>query len=107
MQVKLNVVVAAAAFELEGNAVRGPLNSPRGPVFITVTDKKAPYVPELDEVKDRVREDVIRTRANLFQAESVLQEAALDKYSFIRDAWVQRRRNMVYDGSPPRPKEED
>jgi phospholipid-binding lipoprotein MlaA len=51
--------------------------------------------------------DIIRTRANLFQAESVLNEAALDKYSFIRDAWVQRRRNAIYDGSPPRPKEED
>lgn len=51
--------------------------------------------------------DVIRTRANLFQAESVLQEAALDKYSFIRDAWVQRRRSVIYDGSPPRPKEDE
>ena len=36
---------------------------PRGPVFITVTGKKDPYVPKLDEVKDRVREDVIRVRA--------------------------------------------
>lgn len=51
--------------------------------------------------------DVIRSRANLFQAETVLQEAALDKYSFIRDAWTQRRNRAVYDGSPPRPKEED
>ena len=51
--------------------------------------------------------DKVRTRANLFQAEGVLQEAALDKYSFIRDAWLQRRRNMVYDGSPPRVKEEE
>jgi phospholipid-binding lipoprotein MlaA len=51
--------------------------------------------------------DIVRTRANLFQAESVLQEAALDRYSFIRDAWVQRRRSAVYDGSPPRPKDED
>ena len=38
---------------------------------------------------------------------SPLDEAALDKYSFIRDAWVQRRRNVIYDGSPPRPKEEE
>lgn len=50
--------------------------------------------------------DKVRIRANLFRAESVLQEAALDKYSFIRDAWLQRRRNQVYDGSPPRVKEE-
>lgn len=51
--------------------------------------------------------DKVRTRANLFQAESVLQEAALDKYSFIRDAWWQRRRSMIYDGNPPRVKEEE
>jgi phospholipid-binding lipoprotein MlaA len=51
--------------------------------------------------------DKVRTRANLFQAEGVLDEAALDKYSFIRDAWLQRRRSMVYDGNPPRIKEEE
>jgi phospholipid-binding lipoprotein MlaA len=50
--------------------------------------------------------DKVRTRANLLQAEKVLDEAAIDKYSFIRDAWWQRRRNQVYDGSPPRDKEE-
>jgi phospholipid-binding lipoprotein MlaA len=49
----------------------------------------------------------VSTRAGLFQAEGVLEEAALDKYSFIRDAWLQRRRNMVYDGNPPRVKEEE
>jgi phospholipid-binding lipoprotein MlaA len=51
--------------------------------------------------------DKVRIRANLFQAEGVLQEAALDKYSFVRDAWLQRRRSQVYDGNPPRPKEDD
>jgi phospholipid-binding lipoprotein MlaA len=49
----------------------------------------------------------VSTRAGLFQAEGVLEEAALDKYSFTRDAWLQRRRNMVYDGNPPRVKEEE
>ncbi|MGZ5650158.1 MAG: MlaA family lipoprotein [Usitatibacter sp.] len=49
----------------------------------------------------------VRSRANLFKAEGVLEEAALDKYSFIRDAWWQRRRNMVYDGNPPREKDEE
>ena len=46
--------------------------------------------------------DIVRTRANLLSAESVLQQAALDKYTFIRDAWLQRRRSQVYDGRPPR-----
>jgi len=49
----------------------------------------------------------VRTRANLLKAESVLDQAALDKYSFIRDAWLQRRQSQVYDGHPPRVKEEE
>ena len=48
----------------------------------------------------------ISTRANLLDATSVLETAALDKYAFVRDAWLQRRRNLVYDGNPPREKEE-
>lgn len=49
----------------------------------------------------------VNVRSHLLQSESVLKEAALDEYSFIRDAWLQRRRSQVYDGSPPRVKEED
>jgi phospholipid-binding lipoprotein MlaA len=51
--------------------------------------------------------DKVRTRANLLKAESLVEGAALDKYSFIRDAWLQRRRSQVYDGNPPRLKEEE
>jgi peptidyl-prolyl cis-trans isomerase D len=55
--------VAAAAFMLEDDAVSAPIGSPRGPVFVTVTAKREPRVPPLEEVKDRVREDAIRERA--------------------------------------------
>ncbi len=55
--------VAQAAFGLADGAVSGALASPRGPVFVAVSGKKDPYTPALDEVRDRVREDVIRTRA--------------------------------------------
>lgn len=48
----------------------------------------------------------ISTRANLLDASNVIETAALDKYAFVREAWLQRRRNLVYDGSPPREKEE-
>jgi phospholipid-binding lipoprotein MlaA len=51
--------------------------------------------------------DKVRIRANLFKAEGVLEEAALDKYSFLRDGWLQRRRSQVYDGNPPRLKDDD
>lgn len=48
----------------------------------------------------------INSRANLLDATNVLEEAALDKYAFVRDAWLQRRRNLVYDGNPPRERED-
>jgi peptidyl-prolyl cis-trans isomerase D len=55
--------VTAAAFRLKDNEVSESLTSPRGPVFIAVGEKKDPYVPKIDEVKEKVRQDVIRTRA--------------------------------------------
>jgi len=55
--------VAAAAFALTGDQASDPVTSPRGPVFVTVSDTKDPYVPMLDEVMDRVRDDVVRSRA--------------------------------------------
>jgi phospholipid-binding lipoprotein MlaA len=48
----------------------------------------------------------ISNRAKLLDASSVLEQAALDRYSFVRDAWLQRRRNLVYDGNPPRERDE-
>lgn len=41
-------------------------------------------------------------RADLLDASRVLEEAALDKYVFQRDAHLQRRRSLIYDGNPPR-----
>ena len=55
--------VAQAAFALDDNAVSAPIGSPRGPVFVTVTQKREPRVPALDEAKDRVRADAIRVKA--------------------------------------------
>ena len=40
---------------------------------------------------------VIDVRANLLRAGAVLDEAALDKYSFTRDAYLQLRRNQPRD----------
>jgi phospholipid-binding lipoprotein MlaA len=100
----------------------GHWGAPPGPYFVipllgpsTVRDAPAKAVDPSwfynDYLPDRVYWswwglDKVRTRANLMKAESILEEAAIDKYSFIRDAWWQRRRNNVYDGSPPRDKEE-
>ncbi len=40
-------------------------------------------------------------RADLLGAGEVLEEAALDPYIFTRDAYLQKRKNDVYDGNPP------
>ncbi len=44
---------------------------------------------------------VISTRAGLLEAEQMFDTAAIDRYSFLRDAYLQRRRNQLYDGNPP------
>jgi len=51
--------------------------------------------------------DLVDTRADLLNASRVLDQAALDPYSFVRDAYLQRRRSMVYDGNPPPEEQED
>lgn len=43
----------------------------------------------------------VSTRAGLLGASRVLDDVALDKYSFLRDAYLARRQNQVYDGNPP------
>jgi phospholipid-binding lipoprotein MlaA len=50
--------------------------------------------------------NLIDTRANLLDATRVVDGLAFDKYTFIRDAYVARRRNLVYDGNPPELPEE-
>jgi len=44
----------------------------------------------------------IDIRASLLPADKVIDEGALDKYAYIRDAYLQRRRNQIFDGRPPR-----
>lgn len=45
--------------------------------------------------------NAVNTRANLLQASSLMDDIALDKYVFLRDAYLQRRQSLVYDGHPP------
>ncbi len=44
---------------------------------------------------------VIDTRAGLLRASKVMETAALDEYVFLRDAYLQQREHLVYDGNPP------
>nr|WP_148217489.1 VacJ family lipoprotein [Allochromatium vinosum] len=44
---------------------------------------------------------VIDRRADLLTATEIVEEASIDPYSFVRDAYLQRRQSLVYDGNPP------
>ncbi|WIM06967.1 MAG: VacJ family lipoprotein [Candidatus Nitricoxidivorans perseverans] len=45
---------------------------------------------------------IVSDRATLLPADKVIEEAALDKYSYVRDGYLQRRRSLIHDGNPPR-----
>ena len=70
------------------------------------------YVAPLGEVRPiNLRNSLygvylVNTRAELLEASSILEQAALDRYIFQRDAYLQRRRSLIYDGSPPRERDE-
>ncbi|AMR80039.1 VacJ family lipoprotein [Cupriavidus nantongensis] len=44
---------------------------------------------------------IVAGRAQLLGASNLLEQAALDKYSFLRDSYLQRRQYLIYDGNPP------
>ena len=44
---------------------------------------------------------IVNLRANLLEAEELLDQAAVDRYAFLREAYLQRRLNLIHDGNPP------
>lgn len=61
----LGLAPAAAeqAFSLADGAVSPAIRTPQGFAFLTVTGKQDAYVPKLEEVQARVREDVLEKKA--------------------------------------------
>ena len=56
------------------------------------------------EPRDRNGASVLQllsTRVKLLNAGNLLDDIALDKYVFLRDAYLARRRSQIYDGEPP------
>jgi len=43
----------------------------------------------------------VDARADLLGATNVLETAAVDPYTFTREAWLRRRASLVHDGNPP------
>lgn len=50
---------------------------------------------------------IVDKRAVLLDASSLMEEAALDRYEFLRDGYLQRRQSQVYDGDVPRQADDD
>ncbi len=62
-------------------------------------------ITHLDSVRERnslLGLRLVSGRAELLGASRLLSVAALDPYEFVRDAYLQRRRNLIHDGNPPR-----
>jgi phospholipid-binding lipoprotein MlaA len=67
-------------------------------------DSYAGWARQVDHVPTRNATyglEVLNIRANLLGAGDALDQAALDKYQFLRDAYLQRRLRMVHDGKAP------
>lgn len=70
-----------------------------------VLDMAVDPVGNIDHVATRNALTALRMidmRADLLPADKVIAEAALDKYAYVRDGYLQRRRNLVFDGNAPR-----
>jgi phospholipid-binding lipoprotein MlaA len=59
------------------------------------------YVEHIPARNSLLGLDIIHIRAELLAAGKTLEEASLDKYQFLRDAFLQRRLSQVYDGKVP------
>ena len=87
----------------------GP-SSARDAVGVYVDGESGP-IHDVSDIRARNQMYVIKfvsVRAGLLKQEDVFEDAAnIDRYAFIRDAYLQRRLSLVHDGSPPRERYED
>lgn len=49
----------------------------------------------------------VDTRAQLLDVQKIVDAAAIDEYSYIRDAYLQNREYLIHDGTPPQVKNEE
>jgi peptidyl-prolyl cis-trans isomerase D len=67
---------AARVFQMKQGDVEGPVQTSRGFAFITLVSKQDPYVPQLAEVKDRARDEVIKQKARDLSQQKAAELAA-------------------------------
>jgi peptidyl-prolyl cis-trans isomerase D len=68
--------LGARTFMMNDGDVAGPIQTGRGYVFASLVAKQDAYVPKVDEVKDRVRDEVIRGKAKEFGLKKANEVAA-------------------------------
>jgi phospholipid-binding lipoprotein MlaA len=59
------------------------------------------YIDDVPVRNSATALNLLNQRSRLLQATDMLDQVALDPYTFTRDAFLQRRRSAVYDGNPP------
>lgn len=79
------------------------LRSTAGLITESAYDPVYDIKPE-DNMYGTVLLRVVDSRYQLLKASRIVDQAAIDKYSFLRDAYLQYRKNLIYDGNPPQQK---
>ena len=65
------------------------------------------YIPDVPTRNILWSIGLLDLRASALGTEKLVEQAALDPYTFIRRSYLQRRRYLVYDGHPPPEKEDE
>lgn len=65
------------------------------------------YVPNVPVRNSIYGVGYVDLRSQALESGSLVDTAALDRYTFIRNAYLQRRRYLIYDGKPPPEPEDD
>jgi peptidyl-prolyl cis-trans isomerase D len=97
---------AGKAFDMKPNEVAGPLRASRGFVFETMIAKQDPYVPKVDEVKDRVRDELVKVKAREVSRQKAAEiaaklKAAPDFEKAAKAAGVEAKTTeMIASGAP-------
>ncbi|MGE5361037.1 MAG: peptidyl-prolyl cis-trans isomerase [Bacteroidales bacterium] len=67
--------LSAEIFGLQEGQVTGAVQTQRGFAFLTLVAKEAPHVPKLEEVRDKVRDDLIKQKAFALAQQKAAQVA--------------------------------
>jgi len=76
-------------------------------VIVRIAVGPVGYIPDVPARNILYGIGAVDIRAQAADAIGIAETAALDKYRFIRNAYLQRRQYLVYDGKPPPEKEEE